>query len=150
RETLSLLGIEKCRIIDPSRYELVRAQRLVVPFHEMRSGMRHPDWVVRFLRENILSRAPSDLRPWSPKRLYVSRKGLQWRNVLNEAEVLEVLAPLGFESVALDGLSVLEQAALFRDAEMVIAPHGAALANLVFASPGAKVVEILPRKLQDV
>ncbi len=33
---------------------------------------------------------------------------------------------------------------LFRDAEIVIAPHGGGLANLVFCTPGAKVIELFP------
>jgi capsular polysaccharide biosynthesis protein len=36
----------------------------------------------------------------------------------------------------------LDQARLFFDAEIVVAPHGAALANLVFSRPGTRMMEI--------
>ena len=62
--------------------------------------------------------------------------------VLNENEVLELLVSRGFQAVTMDGRTVVEQAALLSRAECVVAPHGAALANLVFAPPGTTVVEL--------
>ncbi|MBI4553232.1 MAG: glycosyltransferase family 61 protein, partial [Candidatus Latescibacteria bacterium] len=54
----------------------------------------------------------------------------------------DFLRRFGFEKHVLRGLSVKEQAALFASATVVIAPHGAGLANLVFCSPGTKVIEL--------
>ena len=42
----------------------------------------------------------------------------------------------------LGGISVQEQAQLLASAEFVVAPHGAAMANLVFASTGTNVLEL--------
>ena len=39
-------------------------------------------------------------------------------------------------------LSVRQQAMTIASASTVVAPHGAALANLVFASPGTRVLEL--------
>ena len=150
RETLELLGVSRDRLIDPARYEIVRADHLVVPFHEVKAGMLHPEWVSNFLRDTVLPHVQTNQLAETPRRIYISRKGLKWRNVLNEDEILEVLASHGFQVVTLNDLPVLRQAALFAGADVVIAPHGAALANLVFAKPGTKVIEFLPRKLQDV
>ena len=55
---------------------------------------------------------------------------------------MQVLARLGFELVTFESMSVFEQAALMAEAEIVLAPHGAGLANLVFCSPGSKVIEL--------
>jgi capsular polysaccharide biosynthesis protein len=41
-------------------------------------------------------------------------------------------------------LPVTEQIRAFAEATVIVAPHGAALANLTFASPGAAVVELFP------
>jgi capsular polysaccharide biosynthesis protein len=62
--------------------------------------------------------------------------------VKNERAVLEVLGDCGFRTVTLDGLKVADQAALFRDAEVIVAAHGAGLANLVFCRPGVKLIEL--------
>jgi capsular polysaccharide biosynthesis protein len=71
----------------------------------------------------------------------ISRAGAANRRILNEADLLQALSPLGFERYRLEALPIEEQIALFQDAECVVAPHGAGLANLVFA-PETAVVEL--------
>jgi capsular polysaccharide biosynthesis protein len=44
----------------------------------------------------------------------------------------------------MSGRSVSEQARLFAQAEVIVAPHGGALTNLVFCQPLTKVVELFP------
>src|SRR5690606_35129701 len=51
------------------------------------------------------------------------------------------LEPLGFVRTRLESLPVEEQISLFHDAEFVVAPHGAGLANLLYALR-AKVLEL--------
>ncbi len=104
--------------------------------------MRHPahwasDWAVG------ATRALFDLVPRQPRRrLLVSRANSPWRRIANEAEIADILKPLGFEVVVPGMLSFLEQIAAFRDATHVIAPHGAALANTLFCAPGTHVLEV--------
>ena len=66
------------------------------------------------------------------------------RRVVNEDEVLATLAPLGFEVVDFDHLTVREQIKTFAELDVLVAPHGAALANLVFSSPGSTLLELFP------
>jgi hypothetical protein len=52
--------------------------------------------------------------------------------------------------VIMDNLTIAEQADIFYNADLVIAPHGAALTNLVFCRPGTKVCELFsPNYLMD-
>ena len=39
-------------------------------------------------------------------------------------------------------IPVAEQIRMFAEAESIVGPHGAALTNLLFASPGASVIEL--------
>ena len=64
------------------------------------------------------------------------------RFVRNEAEVLKLLEPAGFKSIALSDLDYDDQAALFANATHVVGMHGAGLTNMVFCSPEAHVLEI--------
>jgi capsular polysaccharide biosynthesis protein len=51
--------------------------------------------------------------------------------------MLQPIRPHGLES-----LSVYEQICLFREAQFVVAPHGAGLTNLAYARPGCFVLEL--------
>jgi hypothetical protein len=78
------------------------------------------------------------------RRLFVGRHDAMHRRLLNEAECADIAAGYGFEYVSMSGLSVAKQAQLFAESAYIISPHGAALTNLLFASPAARILEILP------
>jgi hypothetical protein len=68
------------------------------------------------------------------------------RSIRNHSEVatlLESNVP-HFKNVRLEGKSLAEQFMIFRSARIIIAQRGAALANLIFANRGARVIEISP------
>jgi capsular polysaccharide biosynthesis protein len=48
----------------------------------------------------------------------------------------------GFVVVEPSEMSVEQQAECFRSADVIVAPHGAALTNLAFARRGTKIIEI--------
>ncbi len=80
----------------------------------------------------------------TPKRIYISRDDARLRRVANEAGVMDTLRLLGFERVILKGMPIARQVRLFRDAEAVVAPHGAGLAHIAWCRPGTRIVEIFP------
>jgi capsular polysaccharide biosynthesis protein len=80
--------------------------------------------------------------PSEGRRLFVSRRGARSRRLVNEDEVVAALGP-DFERVVAESLSVSEQASLFSAAEVVVAPHGAGLTNLLFCTRPARVVELV-------
>ncbi|MCE6078184.1 glycosyltransferase family 61 protein [Agrobacterium vitis] len=79
------------------------------------------------------------------RKIYVSRLDAgDVRRVVNEKAVCTLLESHGFEIITPGELSVKEQVVAFRDAEIIVAPHGAGLANLVYCQPGVKtrVIEL--------
>ena len=81
-------------------------------------------------------------RATGARRFFVDRRDARSRPLANEDAVIAALEPLGIEPVAAEHLSGAAQIALFRHAELVVGPHGAGLANLLFASPGCRVIEL--------
>ncbi len=141
RELLELWGIGEDEIINSDQVPHVRAQTLVVP--GLASTIeRNPPWVSRLLRSRLV---PPGVERVPGRYLYLARRaGLHNRCVLNEAEVLALLEPLGFQVVDPGDLSVAEQIRTFAEADVVVAPHGASLANIPFFSPGAALLELFP------
>ena len=76
------------------------------------------------------------------RRLFVVRRDVQRPRLINEAEIADTLAGLGFEAVALSGQRVAAQAALFAEAEIIVGAHGAGLTNALFAPNGAALLEL--------
>jgi hypothetical protein len=76
------------------------------------------------------------------RRIFIRRTTT--RRIANADEIEAFAAQQGFEVHTMEDMSVTEQIELFRHASFVIGAHGAALANLVFCPPGAKVIELAP------
>jgi Glycosyltransferase 61 len=74
-----------------------------------------------------------------PRKLYVSRADAPRRRVSNEAKVKSILRARGYETVYPTAMLLEEQIALFRNADQIVTPFGAAIANSIFCSPGAYV-----------
>ncbi|NJO77640.1 MAG: glycosyltransferase family 61 protein [Cyanobacteria bacterium RM1_2_2] len=77
-------------------------------------------------------------------RIYVQRGDVKRRKVINESQVIEHLSAYDFIPVRMDNKTLLEQVQIFSQAEMIVAPHGAALTNLLFVQPEVKVIELMP------
>ena len=78
-------------------------------------------------------------------RIYLSRGGARRRRVGNEAAIIETLAKYGFMAVRPETMTIREQVSLFQCAEVIVAPHGAALGGMVFC-PQAKVLVLYPER----
>jgi len=134
-ETLDWLGVPAAKRLRCSKNFVHQFDRLAVP--AMPFPLEEvPPWVCAWLRS--LVPAPKS----GPEKIYLSRHGVGARQLVNEAELAAALAARGFVSVQPGTLSVAEQARRLGAARCVVAPHGAALSNLVFAPPGALLLEL--------
>jgi len=140
QETLRTLGIPQEKIMECRQDTHLEAERLVVP---SMSGyaMLPSKWACETLRRYFLT-GPGIEPAGGYERIYISRSRASNRRVANEHEVAELLKAYGFRFVSLESLPVSRQAAIFAAAQVVVAPHGAGLTNLVFCSPGTKVIEL--------
>jgi capsular polysaccharide biosynthesis protein len=138
--------VPPAQVIDTRRYRRIQvAENLALmplkgwyrPSGIATPAMRtHP--AVRQVRDRLLGVGTAA----GPSRIYVSRRGR--RVVTNEDRVVAALAAYGFEVVEDGQRPVEEQIGLFREVSVIVAPHGAALANLVWCRPGTLVIELLP------
>ena len=140
-ESLEVVGLgERCVRLAPGVY---RSEHLTVPTFES------AEWPSPFdilttrarLREALgLTERTSEEGPG--RRILISRAGAVGRHILNEPELMASLQDLGFELVNLNAVSVEEQVRLFSAADMIVAPHGAGLTNIMFAPAHCRVVEL--------
>jgi capsular polysaccharide biosynthesis protein len=135
-ELLDRLGVSAAKRLHCSKNFIHQFDRLVVP------AMPAPPWQARAWACAWLRSLFPQTGGGGPEKIYLSRRDVQRRRLVNEPEIAAQLASRGFVSVQLEQLTVAAQAKLFANARCVVAPHGAGLANLVFAAPGTRVVEL--------
>lgn len=77
---------------------------------------------------------------------YISRIDSPKRRLVNEAQLIDVLiSKHRFQIATFSGLSLVSQIVCVRSSALIIAPHGAALSNLLFKQNGdSKIIEIMP------
>lgn len=137
-ELLERFGISGDRVIESRLHPHLQADRLVVPTLPD-PNMETPGWIVTALRDRLAPTGGAQPR----RRIYIGRGTRRHdRIVLNEPDVLAVLERRGVTPLDPATLPIAEQIQAFASAELIVAPHGAALTNLMFCSPGARVIEL--------
>jgi capsular polysaccharide biosynthesis protein len=138
RETLDYLKIPSKKIREiaakPNGYFCEQA---VLPSLPSFPGVVPPEtiqYVRSIIPETTLNKAG---------KLYIGRGKSKRRRIPEEGRIIDWLKTQGFEIIDCGEMSVKDQAAAFAHAELIVAPHGGALTNLIFCRPGTKVVELL-------
>ncbi len=137
-----LAGTHDVRHVAP--HETFHVRHMVVPWSVTRYHRPHP--CIRPFFGRLRSAAKTGPGP-RPTRVYVDRRGADRRAgahrcLVNEDDLVAALARYDFVPVRLEELSLAQQISLFANAHIIVAPHGAGLANLVYASPGCTLIEL--------
>jgi hypothetical protein len=127
---------------------MLRAEPLLdaadLTFASLLTGTGGPSPFCRALFAAMAARATAPGVQARPAAIYIDRSDGNARPLRNEAELIGRLSRLGVVPVVLGRLSLDEQILLFRHARLVIGPHGAGLANIVFSAPGTVLYDLLP------
>jgi capsular polysaccharide biosynthesis protein len=166
-ESLELLGIDASRFVEIPVEESWKVEELVISPPATTSFARNEDPFARISRYSFRDQAPfmgpfnhspdglrwiakrltagafanCEAEPAPPRRIYITRRRANSRR-LNEAELAAVLERHGIVTCELEAMPLAAQVRLFHQAELVVAPHGAGLSNLMFCKPGTRVIEI--------
>jgi hypothetical protein len=140
-ESIDLLAAPDRPVGHLANHEALTVAELIFVPSMTGAGWRPHPLVLQSFRQMRRSASPAARRP--TRRLYLDRRGARNRLLTNEAEVIQALEKLGFEALRLESMSLRDQIAAFAEASIVVAPHGAGLANILFSFPGVAIVELL-------
>jgi tetratricopeptide (TPR) repeat protein len=145
KETLDMWGIPENKIIETSKYPHVQADKMILSSYP---GIVccPTKWATDFLRSKFLPAAAKS-KSEQPERVYITRRIAGNRRIINEDEVVEVLKALGFVTITAESMSIAEKISLLSSAKVVLGLSGGGMTNLLFCSPGTKVIEIFPPHL---
>ena len=142
RELLELWGIGEDEIVNSDEVRHVRAETLVVPG----PGLDHRAQPALGLAAAACpaGAARASSRVPGPEPLPVPQGRAEQPGDPQRGRGAGAAGPLGFEVVDPGDFSVVDQIRIFAEADVIVAPHGASLANMPFCSPGASLLELFP------
>jgi len=139
-QSLESLGIPLEKVLRMSDYQYLEADLLIRPFLNNYYFTSFQPSSVAYLRNKFLPNV--DISPLScPEKIFISRSDAKFRHVTNEDEIRDALEPLGFKFITLEGLNLQETARLLSGAKVIVSPNGSGLMCVMFAKPGAFVLE---------
>jgi hypothetical protein len=132
---LERAGVPMSRCIRTEPGTAIQPDVLLAPsFPGARRSYR--PWLPPFLQRHLLVQPPGPPH----RRLYLPRATN--RRISNEEVLLPILLENGFE--VFDPAAHADPPAVFAEAAVVVGAHGAALSDLAFCQPGARVLELIP------
>ena len=81
------------------------------------------------------------------KKIFIDRSDSKFNHckLINNDEIKNFLIKNGFQSFQISKLDFFEQVYLFKNAEIIISPHGAALSNIIFSNSNLRLIELIPK-----
>lgn len=136
-ESLEAFGIEE--IVFASARTLILVEEIVIPELVSNIGNTRNE-AVSFLRSKLITKR----KILASRKIYISRANSKKRRILNEDEIVEFLISMGFIVYFMEEMSFTHQIEVFSEAAVIVASHGAGLANMIFCSKKTIIIEIFP------
>ncbi len=146
KESLQLLGIPSHKIISSIENKHVIADYIIASSHPRTATYCVRKSSVEFLHKKFNHvELVYDINKKYPKKFFISRNDAPRRRVINEDELSQMLKKFDIDTIQISDYTFQEVIYLFRNAEVVISPHSAALTNMLFTNLNlVKIFEIFP------
>ncbi|MBK3733623.1 DUF563 domain-containing protein [Azospirillum brasilense] len=142
-QSMAMLGIDLSRTIVADDAPRRFADLLVVDGLSEHGGYMSP------LVLDALDALAGGVPAAGAERLFVTRRATGFRRVVGEDSLIARAQTLGYTLVEPGVLTLPQQASLFKGARKIVGVMGAAMTNIAFAAPGARVVTLTPAGMPD-
>ena len=155
KDTLSLLNIPKKKQLSSQNYRHIKTDEIIASDHpyvinnDASSAITNiPQWIIDWLKKEFTK--DLNLRDINfPEKIYIDRGDAspnisKLRLIVNEREVKDKLLEHKYKVIKLSDYSIIDQIKLFFNAKKMVGLHGAGFANVMFANPGLRVLELKP------
>lgn len=142
REALAGIGINPFAISATDEAPVLCDSLVVI------DGLTHHGVYQSPLCAQALAALAAPIPPGEARKLFVPRHA-GTRPLLNQEAVVAALAGRGFTIIDPATLSLHQQIALFKGADLVVGPLGAALSNIAFCRPETRVLALTAQSFPD-
>ena len=140
----------KKKIIDSNKYRHVQSTKIIGVTHPnyftgtiSDAHSKMPKWIIKYLKKKFLK---DNFVKNNIDKIYIDRSdsNLKHCKIINNNQIKKFLTSKGFKILKLTNFDFKKQINFFRNAKIIIGPHGAGFANLVFCEKKTKIIEIKP------
>jgi hypothetical protein len=145
KNMLEIMNIDTERVHELGERAVLRIGNLNIE-SSMAEQFHHPCQhvnreLINFVEASLTTPTVESIVQPAKRNIYLSRNKYEGRRISNECDLLTVLDRYDFHTVYPEELSVSEQIRLFKNADVIVSPHGASLANTIFCE-NVTLVEI--------
>lgn len=134
-ETLKIFNLKGIQRI-PNK-SIVNIKTLLLPTHIAPTGNYNPA-IMFNLRDRLINYYNRKDISFGDK-IYISRKKAEYRYIINESEVENVIKKYGFKTIYFEDYTIMEQISIMRNTKYFVGIIGANLTNMMFMKEGGKV-----------
>lgn len=139
REFLAMMGFKPDQIVD-TRQTNVQFEQCLIGDHTNWAHQNAADLMA--LKNEVEGKL--QIKRTARNRVYISRACR--RSILNEAALIEMLRRYDFQIIEDKPRTIAEQCAIYKNASIIIGPHGASFTNLIWCEPDTQVIELFAPK----
>lgn len=158
REALQMLGLEMHNVYFVSSRQFASFSDVLIPSFTSKGACNLSPSLLMHFRDTMTSAceclvyskaskfgsASIGKVKENPRKIYLTRSGEPFRNVLNEDSVIELLRPFGFAAVNSRDLSFAEKVHIFSRCSFLVGVLSSGMSHAIFMKEGTLVVNILP------
>ncbi len=135
REFLALMGFKPDQIVD-TRQTNVQFEYCLLGDHNNWAHQNAAD--IMALKNEVERKL--QIKRTAHNRVYISRACR--RRILNEEALMEMLRRYDFQIIADKPRTIAEQCTIYKNASIIIGPHGASFTNLIWCEPDTQIIEL--------
>ncbi|WP_157150044.1 DUF563 domain-containing protein [Brachyspira sp. SAP_772] len=141
KDSLNLFGIDESKLLYISEEEIL-CENLFFTTYPRYYTETPPKWVcdkyLNFTKELLKS-----INVEFYDKIYISRKKVKTRNIINEKELIKLIEPLGYKIIYPEDYSIAEQFCIFNKAKKIISVLGSGLTNIVCCDKNTSLLGIV-------
>jgi capsular polysaccharide biosynthesis protein len=150
KEMLIKFGFGDINFINSKKFKHIKVEKLIYCTHPnyqkgtiMEAHSKIPSWIIKLIKNKLINKKKTKTLG---NKIFIDRSDSKFSHckLINNSFVKNYLFNKGFKIIKLSNLSFKKQIEIFNNSKLVIAPHGAGLANLIFCRKNTNVIEIKP------
>ena len=154
--SLKIYGVSENKIINSTTNKHIEADRILAFEHfyfkkgTIQDQFKYiPKWILNLLFSNFLKKKKKIKKK---SKIFIDRSDSRFKHfqIQDQNSIIKYLKTKNFSIVKLSDLNFYEQIYLFNNAKVIVGPHGAGFANIVFCKPNTKVYEIITPSHSDL